>query len=160
MFLKIPEHGSVPLSEGVCFRVGRHVIIFREAPQATSRPALVSPTGEEFYCREFIPLGFLEFLGPDGKPAVSVPITKKDLTVIGREGEGCDIALTGDHWVSRRHACLRERNGTFFLEDLGSKNGTFLRMSTRTRIRIGDRALPDAADIVLIGDLQFRVTRR
>jgi pSer/pThr/pTyr-binding forkhead associated (FHA) protein len=160
VYLKIPEHTSVSLTDGARFRVGRHVIVFREAPRVSSPPALVSPSGEVFYCREFIPLAFLEFIGPDGQPAASVPITKKDLTVIGREGEGCDIALTGDHWVSRRHTCLRERDGHFVLEDLGSKNGTFLKMGERTRIRVGDRDFPDGADIVLIGDLHFRVTRR
>ncbi|WP_390622640.1 FHA domain-containing protein [Tautonia rosea] len=160
VYLKIPEHSSVPLTEGSRFRVGRHVIVFREASSVSTPSPLVSPSGEVFYCREFSPRAFLEFIGPDGQPAASVPITKTDLTVIGREGEGCDIALTGDHWVSRRHACLREREGHFVLEDLGSKNGTFLKMGERTRIRVGDRAFPDSADIVLIGELHFRVTRR
>jgi hypothetical protein len=47
-----------------------------------------------------------------------------DDVVIGRE-EGCDIVLPSRQ-VSRNHARIRRSGGRHILEDLGSKNGTFI----------------------------------
>ncbi|CAN5363237.1 hypothetical protein BH24PSE2_BH24PSE2_04000 [soil metagenome] len=44
--------------------------------------------------------------------------------VIGR-GNDCDLCLH-DERLSRRHACLKYQSETWELEDLGSKNGTFI----------------------------------
>lgn len=60
--------------------------------------------------------------------------------VIGRSPE-CQVTVT-DHSVSRRHAQISQADGSYFLEDLGSRNGTQLnheRVSTRTRLHHGDR---------------------
>ncbi len=45
--------------------------------------------------------------------------------VIGREGEGLDVAL-GYSSISKRHARIYLSGGKWWLEDLGSSNGTFL----------------------------------
>ncbi|MCZ7666586.1 MAG: FHA domain-containing protein [Chloroflexi bacterium] len=67
---------------------------------------------------------------------------------IGRD-EG-DITIPGDGHVSRKHARITFENNDYFLEDLGSSNGTFindtqiaaheampLRTDKSTRIQIG-----------------------
>jgi len=48
----------------------------------------------------------------------------RDNMVIGRE-ENCDIVLSSRQ-VSRNHARIRRSDGRHILEDLGSKNGTFV----------------------------------
>ena len=53
-------------------------------------------------------------------------------TTVGRSPD-CGIFLD-DVTVSRKHAILREREGTFSIEDQGSLNGTFL---NRKRIESG-----------------------
>ena len=53
-------------------------------------------------------------------------------TTIGRSPD-CEIFLD-DVTVSRKHAVLTHRDGGFFIEDLGSLNGTFL---NRRRIESG-----------------------
>lgn len=40
--------------------------------------------------------------------------------------ETCDVCLTKDSFVSRNHASLHWRSDRWFLQDLESKNGTFL----------------------------------
>lgn len=44
--------------------------------------------------------------------------------VIGRD-EGCELVIA-DRQVSRRHARIRHEDAGYVLEDLGSKNGTFV----------------------------------
>lgn len=72
---------------------------------------------------------------------------------IGRQ-ETCDLRLTKDIYVSRTHACLHLRDGIWFIEDLNSKNGTFMPNTGNffddERI-FGERLLPD--------DQIFRVGR-
>jgi hypothetical protein len=69
-------------------------------------------------------------------------------TLIGRSPD-CDVFLD-DVTVSRRHAVLVDRGGTFMIEDEGSLNGTFL-----NRRRIESAQLSDG-DEVQIG--KYRMT--
>ncbi len=60
---------------------------------------------------------------------------------MGRGG-GCGIVLVDDHYVSTVHARLFQRGNDVFVEDLGSRNGTYLNgspVSGVTRLRRGDR---------------------
>ncbi|MEN1679368.1 MAG: SpoIIE family protein phosphatase [Planctomycetota bacterium] len=65
-----------------------------------------------------------------------------DTSVIGRSSD-CQVALDVAA-VSRRHASVIRADGRFFVEDLGSRNGTLVngqRISERTPLRDGDRIL-------------------
>lgn len=52
-------------------------------------------------------------------------LRKGSRLTIGRAAEN-DLALPMDPMISTRHARLVREGGTFFLEDLGSRNGTLL----------------------------------
>lgn len=69
--------------------------------------------------------------------------------VIGRD-EGCALALS-DIAVSRRHARILLDGGGFFIEDLGSNNGTFLNGD-----RVEGRRGLVAGDEVVIGERTLR----
>lgn len=49
----------------------------------------------------------------------------KSVTILGREAKDCDVVIPNQA-VSRVHAQITEVNGQFFLEDLKSRNHTFL----------------------------------
>lgn len=64
-----------------------------------------------------------------------------DELTVGRGG-GCGIVLTADQFVSTVHARVFRRGDDLFVEDLGSRNGTFVngeRVTATTQIRRGDR---------------------
>ena len=65
----------------------------------------------------------LVVLGPDGKPAERISVTRSPV-LIGRMST-CDVVLA-DSNVSRRHAELRREDTNWVLEDLGSTNGTLV----------------------------------
>jgi hypothetical protein len=69
-------------------------------------------------------------------------------TTIGRSPD-CGIFLD-DVTVSRKHAIMRERDGTFSIEDQGSLNGTFV---NRKRV---ESAQLDEGDEVQVG--KYRLT--
>jgi sigma-B regulation protein RsbU (phosphoserine phosphatase) len=71
--------------------------------------------------------------------------------VLGRHTE-CDVSdvFQDRSGVSRFHAQIEVDGGRFFLEDRGSRNGTFLngqRLSTRTALRSGDRITIDGIEL-------------
>ncbi len=71
-------------------------------------------------------------------PALALPVGS---TVTLGRSRGCDCVLT-DPTVSRRHACVRYRDGSWWLRDLGSLNGTYVngcRVLDEVEVRAGDR---------------------
>ncbi len=55
----------------------------------------------------------------------SFPLVPGRAIIVGRAGPDVDVELNWDVRVSRRHAKLWVDNGRVFIEDLGSKNGTW-----------------------------------
>ncbi len=64
-----------------------------------------------------------------------------DELTVGR-APGCGVALADDTFVSQLHARVFRRDGSLYVEDLGSTNGTFLNkkpVSSAVPLRKGDR---------------------
>ncbi len=64
-----------------------------------------------------------------------------DLLVIGRDADTCQIVIP-HHAVSRRHAQISRSNGNFFIEDLRSRNNTFVnskQVTIRTPLKAEDK---------------------
>jgi pSer/pThr/pTyr-binding forkhead associated (FHA) protein len=60
---------------------------------------------------------------------------------VGR-GSACGVSLPADTFASALHARVFRRGGEYFVEDLGSTNGTFLngqKVTTPVALRGGDR---------------------
>ncbi len=71
------------------------------------------------------------------------------LTLLGRSAE--NTIVLADAGASGRHARLRQDNGTWWLEDLGSKNGTLL-----NELPLSRPALLTQGDVIGIGSLRLK----
>ena len=69
------------------------------------------------------------------------------LLTIGRNN--CDLNFPRDSFVSERHAQITHDGNALVLEDLRSRNGTYIRLQTGTKLQHGD--------LVLLGDKVLRV---
>jgi hypothetical protein len=85
---------------------------------------------------------------PPGRLKVVEPVERRGRTyelgdelTVGRAG-GCQVSLEGDSYVSQLHARVFRRDGQFYVEDLGSTNGTYVnrrKVTAPIAIRKGDR---------------------
>jgi pSer/pThr/pTyr-binding forkhead associated (FHA) protein len=74
------------------------------------------------------------------------------VTIIGR-APGSQVRLN-DAMVSAEHARLRRRNGRWFVQDLGSTNGTLLNQQPVQ----GERPI-EYGDMITIGDVRLKLAR-
>lgn len=79
------------------------------------------------------------------------PLSTKQLRV-GRGEDANDLVLTGHRSVSFRHAVITFEDGCFFITDMGSKNGCYVRGVRITPYR---PVLLRDGDPVRIGDVRF-----
>jgi pSer/pThr/pTyr-binding forkhead associated (FHA) protein len=82
----------------------------------------------------------LVVIAQDGTPGREYDLSEEQ-TDIGRD-EG-SILLPNDPYVSPRHARLSSKNGGYFLRDLGSVNGVYVRLRRPAKL--------EHADLVLVG---------
>ncbi len=84
-------------------------------------------------------------------PPPNAPVVPLVAEVVLGRHPACEVHLEDDS-VSRRHAALRRRDGTWMLVELGSTNGTWVngrRVTARTPVRRGD--------VVHLGEARVRL---
>ena len=81
------------------------------------------------------------------KAGADIPLTQAEM-VIGRQSN-CELPLP-DHTISRRHAKIIQRSDGYYLEDLQSRNGTYLNgRRIVDPIRLNDRDQIQLYDVTL-----------
>jgi hypothetical protein len=131
---------DVALAPGSEVRVGRQLLRFDLQPARPPAPEMLwgSPNpGYRFRIQQILTGGI------DGD---SFPLHEGD-NMVGRAAG--DLSFPGDGYVSSRHAMLTVRGDQVLLKDLGSSNGTFIRMDVETGISPGD--------LLLVGEQLLRV---
>jgi pSer/pThr/pTyr-binding forkhead associated (FHA) protein len=148
------EHGAAgnkssdseqPLEDQDLFLVGQQVLRFEVVKDAEEGFGVASDNGTLLFGTPATPR-FARLAQRTVEGVVrDVFNVRKTETVLGRESG--DIVFPDDPFLSRRHAMLRV-HGTgvgsnvaprrFTLSDLGSSNGTFLKVHTEIHLRHGD----------------------
>lgn len=92
----------------------------------------------------------LKIVEPPERRGRTFPMTEE--MTIGRAA-GCAVSIE-DPLISQLHARIFRRDGQFFIEDLGSTNGTFL-----NRKRVGGPIPMSVSDRVAMGDTVLEVKK-
>jgi pSer/pThr/pTyr-binding forkhead associated (FHA) protein len=137
--------GPVDLQDGDYLLMGKQVLKYETVsePERNVRPALEHGV-VVFGTPVRPPWARLRQITPAGVGRDIFHLARPDM-VMGREIG--DIIFSEDEFMSRRHAQVSYRNGRGHLEDLGSSNGTFLRLrgphglASGDLIRLGDELL-------------------
>jgi pSer/pThr/pTyr-binding forkhead associated (FHA) protein len=141
VFVKMIEDEA--LQPGQVIRIGQELLRFDiiEPPQpmADGTEVMGSPN-PGFWGKITVVIGN----GVDGS---AYPLLNESITLGRERGE---INFPEDGYVSGLHARLTHQNGMFVLSDLGSSNGTFIRVQ-------GERMLTDGS-FILLGQQLFRLS--
>lgn len=134
-FLRI--RGPRRLGVGAELRIGRQLLRLEPrapAPPPTpgARPFGAADPGSRFRLSQLLEGGGLGEIFPLGEGD----------NAVGREA-GC-VTFPADRYVSARHARLDVKGELVTVEDLGSSNGTFVRLSSRAQLLPGDQLLVGA----------------
>jgi pSer/pThr/pTyr-binding forkhead associated (FHA) protein len=140
----------VELTDGTIILLGREVLRYEvvEAEERNGEP-LVHHGVALFGSPPREPWGRLVQLLPSGGVR-DIRHLFDDEVVLGRE-EG-DIVFSDDAFMSRRHASISWDGKRVTLNDLGSSNGSFIRLTAVTPVKHGDH--------LRMGDQLFRIELR
>ncbi len=146
VFLRITK--PVPLSDSTRFRIGTYLMYLRKFEPL---PAVQMPgKGEdELWNRELLPHGMLTLISRGARNVQAINLIKAN-TVIGRDPIDADIVLAEAMDSSRKHAAVRFEDGQHWLEDIGSRNGTYMQITRQQVLEPGD--------MLIFGLALFRVS--
>jgi hypothetical protein len=140
-----PRYGRPIPTPGSSFNAMMHAT---QAPQATPPPPMHHPS-------------HLVDGGTPGSGSAAPPLylvfdnqkyrIDKDQFIIGRGSKSSDLPIK-DGNISRKHAAVIRRNGTYFIKDLGSTNGIDFK-----GMRIDNKRI-DEGDVFHLCDYELRFT--
>jgi pSer/pThr/pTyr-binding forkhead associated (FHA) protein len=116
-------------------------VVLRELRAPALAPTGTAPVAAPKAKKAAPPKSFatLRVLAPDDRRGELVPIDSE--ITVGRGG-GCALVLADDQYASTVHARVFRRGNDLFVDDLKSRNGTFVngkRISATTKLRRGDQ---------------------
>jgi class 3 adenylate cyclase/pSer/pThr/pTyr-binding forkhead associated (FHA) protein len=120
-------------------KVGRQVFCFCHAVEAIAVAANAGTTIGQLSSMVLGPVAELQRLNPHGDDLTIRYVINTDVITIGRERG--TYTFPDDAFMSRSHAKVYQRGENFFLEDLGSRNGTFVRVHESAPVPNGSSVL-------------------
>jgi hypothetical protein len=128
--------------------------IARSALKDLARPPGAPGRGRKRRGRDEMPPGRAVLVARGGGGlSAGVAFALDGSLTIGRSPQ-MDVQID-DRFASGRHARIYERDGFFYVQDMGSTNGTYLNGE-----RLGSEELLRAHDSIRIGDTEFRYEPR
>lgn len=144
VFMRIK--GPTPLASGALFLIGEQLLQVEPSPPDMGPQP--DAEGTYFYASPKRPSKMKLIQRLRGGEIGMIYRSRADTISIGREGN--DVNFLDDPFISGRHALITmNAEGQVTLTDLGSKNGTF--------VRIADEALLGHGDYVFLGQQLLRV---
>lgn len=133
VFIRI--RGAVPIDIGDRFLVGEQVIEVQNS-MPPGEPLRANADGTYYYASPRPPSHFRLIQILRGGDTGLAYQAQSDVVSLGREGN--DVNFPDDPFISGHHAQVSFADGGLSLTDLGSKNGTFLRVSSESVLQHGD----------------------
>ncbi len=128
----------IPLQHGDTFRVGLELLRYHDAASMAWQP---SEDTDATAPQASLPVknwGRLERIISPEASSHAYMLTGEEIS-IGRDVG--DILFSNDAFVSGRHAAIKLQGDKVVLEDLGSSNGTFIRLREPRQLKHGDTLL-------------------
>lgn len=141
-FAKISPNEPVEIHSGDIFRIGQELILFEEIDKGSDAPDGTVKMGspiEGLWGRVALIVG-------NGRLGNAFTVSGESI-VLGRERG--DIVFPEDGYVSGIHLKLYTEKGRFFINDLGSSNGTFVKLTDEHELLGGS--------FLLMGQQLFRI---
>jgi pSer/pThr/pTyr-binding forkhead associated (FHA) protein len=136
--------GRVELRNGDQFRIGQELLHYEDLPEPTAAPdgteRMGSPNPGYW--------GRISVLVDPDRASLAQPIAGGGIS-IGRETG--DLTFPNDGYVSGSHCRVIGDDTGVYLEDVGSSNGTYMRVRSGESVAFGD--------LILIGQKLFRIER-
>ena len=135
------------LSQGDVIVAGNELLRFDQ--KAGPTPSDANETDKTLFFGEAVPTGEFVLVDATGKELRRFPLEKLP-AVIGRGP--VELSFPEDKGMAQRHARVRQESDGFYLEDLGSARGVFVRIGGKVELVDGDQ--------FLTGEQVFEVHRR
>jgi pSer/pThr/pTyr-binding forkhead associated (FHA) protein len=142
VYLRVDKDVPYELGSGDMFRIGQEILRF----EAFGAPSLDAGGVEIMGSPNADIIGRLTLVVGRETTANAFPIPSTGIH-LGRERG--DVIFPEDGYVSGLHCNLQLKNGKVFLTDVGSSNGTFLRIRDEKKIKFGS--------LLLLGQQLFRI---
>jgi hypothetical protein len=125
--------GSVEIQPGDMFLAGEQVFRLDPTPKASDG---VDTDGTFFYSSPKFPSAFrINQILEGGSLGMTICARGNSLTIAREDG---DLNFPGDVYMSAKHATVEDRDGKFFLTDLDTRNGTYVRIKAEKPLSHGD----------------------
>jgi class 3 adenylate cyclase/pSer/pThr/pTyr-binding forkhead associated (FHA) protein len=138
------------LHDGDIIMMGRRAFRFKEKPEAMAAAAAVGSTVTDLAKLLKEPVAEFLALKADGTvdEVARFPLSEQEVTWGRTKGT---YTFPEDGFMSRSHAKVYQRGEDFFLEDSGSRNGTFVKVREKSPVPVGA--------MVLVGGQLLKVTQ-
>lgn len=143
VYRKLKRDDPVLVNYGDIFRIGQEIVRFDPLTPLPATPDGVERLGSP--AKGYV--GRIAMIIGRDTTGNAYPVPEMGLH-LGRERG--DVLFPEDGYVSGLHCRIAWQNGQLFLTDLGSSNGTFIRLVNEAEVHNGD--------ILLMGQQLFRVT--
>jgi class 3 adenylate cyclase/pSer/pThr/pTyr-binding forkhead associated (FHA) protein len=127
------------LQDGDAVLMGKQLLLFREKAEAIAAAAATGTTVTDVSKMIAEPVAQFMRITPEGnEDGARFPLQEQEVTWGRSKGT---YVFPDDGFMSRSHAKVYQRGENYFLEDVGSRNGTFIKVRGKTPVPVGSMVL-------------------